>query len=335
MFLTSTRNYNPYDFIVRLLYAWALGNLWKLSTSSTKLSVLLFSFSFLLSLFFFLIVPLPRTLAVYPLDLRRRGRDISRRRNPSARIGDIKYGRGPDGRQTGSTVFSGRRGSYVEIPNRGNLDARYSITILIWLFHLGTSGPIVHFNPNGYGVHMWMTSQRELFVRFVRRGGAMTTPIRSKRLTYKAWNYVGASYDDRSGIGTLWINSRPVARRSLGKIRLSTNYPIRLGATKRSRTYFRGKLFCFQIYSVPLTQKQVFEAKKRCFLPGMWVLGVFVVAVNRLKFTFSIRIVSIMLKLGWDNLLLFFLKIKQEVKGLRPLNWLQILRSTASTCFLS
>lgn len=243
--------------------------MWKLSTSSTKLSVLLFSFSFLVFFLFFLIVPLPRTLAVYPLDLRRRGRDISRRRNPSARIGDVKYGRGPDGRQTGSTVFSGRRGSYVEIPNRGNLDARYSITILIWLFHLGTSGPIVHFNPNGYGVHMWMTSQRELFVRFVRRGGAMTTPIRSKRLTYKAWNYVGASYDDRSGIGTLWINSRPVARRSLGKIRLSTNYPIRLGATKRSRTYFRGKLFCFQIYSVPLTQKQVFEAKKRCFLPGM------------------------------------------------------------------
>ena len=259
---------------------------------STKLSVLLFSFSF------FLTVSLPRALAVYPLDLRRGGRDISLRRNPSARVGDIKYGQGPDGRQTGSTVFSGRRGSYVEIPNRGNLDARYSITILIWVFHLGTSGPIVHFNPNGYGVHMWMTSQRELFVRFVRRGGAMTTPIRSKRITYKAWNYVGASFDDRSGIGTLWINSRSVARRRLGKIRLSTNYPIRLGATKKSRVYFRGKLFCFQIYSVPLTQKQIFAAKRRCFLPGMRVLGVFVAVVSRLNFAFLINIVSIMLKLG-------------------------------------
>lgn len=211
---------------------------------------------------------LPSTLAVYPFDRRRQGRDISRSRNPSARIVGVKYGQGPDGRTDGSTVFFGRRTSYVEISNTGRLDARYSITILIWVYHDGNRGPIVNYNPNGFGVHLWMTGRRQLFVRFMHRNGRRTPPLRSNRFKYRAWNYVGATYDERSGVATLWVNSHPVARRRLGRVRLSTNYSIRLGAIRRSRSYFRGKLFCLQLYSVPLTKKQIFEAKKKCFLAG-------------------------------------------------------------------
>ena len=219
-------------------------------------------------MFFLTSVRLPSTLAVYPLDRRRGGRDISRSKNPGARIVGVKYGQGPDGRRDGSTVFYGRRNSYVEIPNTGKLDARYSITILIWVYHDGRAGPIVNYNPNGYGVHLWMTSQRQLFVRFKHRDGRTTRPLRSNRFKYRAWNYVGATYDERSGIATLWVNSQPVARRRLGRVRLSTNYPIRLGAIRRSRNYFRGRLFCLQLYSVALTRKQIFEAKRKCFLKG-------------------------------------------------------------------
>lgn len=213
-------------------------------------------------------VPLPRTLAVYPLDRPRGGRDISRRKNPSARVVGVRYGPGPDGRRDGSSIFYGKRTSYVEIPNTGSLDARYSITILVWVYHEGRAGPIVNYNPDGFGVHLWTTGRRELFARFVRRNGRMTKPVRNMRLKYRAWNYVGATYDERSGIATLWVNSQPVARRRLGTIRLSTNYPIRMGATRRSRRYLRGRLFCLQLYSVALNRKQVFEAKRKCFLPG-------------------------------------------------------------------
>ena len=216
-------------------------------------------------------MPLPRVLALYPLDRARGARDISRRKNPSARVVGVTYGQGPDGRRDGSSVFYGRRNSYVEIPNTGRLDARYSITILIWVYHEGRAGPIVNYNPNGYGVHLWTTGQKELFARFVRRNGRMTTPLRSRRLKYRAWNYVGATYDERTGIATLWVNSRPVTRRRLGKIRLSTNYPIRLGVNRRSRSYLRGRLFCLQLYSVALNRKQIFEAKRKCFLPGGFI----------------------------------------------------------------
>ena len=238
-------------------------------TTFVCLSADLHVFSFTIYfLFFFFIVPLPRTLAVYPLDRARGGRDISRRKNPSARVAGVRYGLGPDGRRDGCSVFYGRRNSYVEIPNTGSLDARYSMTILIWLYHVGRAGPVVNYNPNGYGVHLWTTARRELFARFVRRNGRMTKPLRSRRLKYRAWNYVGATYDERTGIATLWINSRPYVRRRLGPLRLSTNYPIRLGAIKRSRSYLRGRLFCLQLYSVALNRKQIFEAKRKCFLPG-------------------------------------------------------------------
>ena len=241
----------------QLISFWAI-----LGVRSESLTFYLLVFLFLYS------VRLPSTLAVYPFDRRRGGRDISRSTNPSARIVGVKYGQGPDGRTDGSTVFFGRRTSYVEIPNTGRLDARYSITILIWVYHDGNRGQIVNFNPNGFGLHLWMTGRRQLFVRFMHRNGRRTPPLRSNRFKYRAWNYVGATYDERSSVATLWVNSNPVATRRLGRVRLSTKYPIRLGAIRRSRSYFRGKLFCLQLYSVPLTKKQIFEAKRKCFLPG-------------------------------------------------------------------
>ena len=208
---------------------------------------------------------------MYALDGVRRGRDISRSKNPTATLMGVGPAPGPDRRRDGSLQFYGRRNSYVEIPNTGRLDARYSITILVWVYHEGVSGPIFNYNPRGFGVHLWMTGKRELFVRFVRRSRRFTAAVKSRRITYKAWNYVGTTYDERTGIATLYINSIPVAYRRIGRIQLSTNYPIRLGARVGDRRYFRGRLFCVQVYSVALNRKQINEAKQKCFLPG-WCL---------------------------------------------------------------
>lgn len=208
---------------------------------------------------------------MYALDGPRRGRDISRTKNPSATLMGVRPAPGPDGRRDGSLRFYGQRNSYVEIPNTGKLDTRYSITILIWVYHEGRSGPIFNYNPRGFGVHLWMTSRRQLFARFVRRSRQFTRPIISGRMKYKAWNYVGATYDGRTGIATLYINSLPVASKRIGRIQLSTNYPVRLGARKGDRRYFRGRLFCAQVYSRALNKKQIFQQKRRCFLPGLFL----------------------------------------------------------------
>ena len=211
---------------------------------------------------------LPLTLAVYALDGPRRGQDISRSRNPTAKLIGVTPAPGPDGRPDGSMQFYGRSSSYVELPNTGRLDARYSITILAWVYHEGRAGPIFNYNPRGFGVHLWMVRPRELFARFVQRSGRSTQPVRSRGLKYKAWNYVGTTYDGKTGKATLWLNSRPIASQKIGRVRLSTNLPVRIGARQGDRRYLKGRVFCVQVYSVALNAKQIEEAKKKCFLAG-------------------------------------------------------------------
>ena len=213
---------------------------------------------------------LPRTLAVYPLDYIRRGRDLSRNRNPSARFYGITYKQGPDGRRDGSTQFYGRSNSYVEIPNTGKLDARYSITVCIWVYHEGRRGIILNYNPNRRGFQLRMISPRVLQVIIVRRTKRTTITVQTggRIINYKAWSYIAVTFDERSQMLTIWVNSKPVVRRTIGKVQLETRKAIILGGQKGSREYFRGRLFCLQLYSVALNRKQIEETKKRCFRKG-------------------------------------------------------------------
>lgn len=214
---------------------------------------------------------LPKTLAVYALDFKRRGRDLSRSRNPTATLVGIRYSQGPDGRRDGSTQFYGRRNSYVEIPNKGGLDARYSITVLIWVYNGGRSGIILNYGRNRRGFQLRMVSQRVLQVVIVRRTRRKTITIqtRGRVMKYKAWNYVSVTYDEKSQAVTVWVNMKAIVIRRIGRVQLDTSQTIRLGGQTGSTDYFRGRLFCLQLYSVALYRKQIEAAKRRCFLKGM------------------------------------------------------------------
>ena len=234
-----------------------MGHLARLQTSLLPLCTVNLVFCFCLSGF-------PTPIAIYTLDRKTRARDISPAKNLPGRTYNIRYAPGPYGQPGESTEFFGRRNSYIRFPNDGRLDAKDSITLLAWVLPFGR-GPIFEYFR---GVRFWVVRSDTLYVHFIRRNGRRTRVLMKRRLKPRRWNYVGATYDERSGVATLWVNSNPVATRRLGRVRLSTKYPIRLGAIRRSRSYFRGKLFCLQLYSVPLTKKQIFEAKRKCFLPG-------------------------------------------------------------------
>lgn len=209
-------------------------------------------------------------LAVYPLDRRRGGTDISQARNPDARFVGTKFGQGPDGRKSGSTQFFGSSGSYVEIRNTGKLDARLSITVLVWVYHSGRSGIILNYNPYSKQFQLRMISPRVLQVVIVERTRRTTITLRTRRINLhkKAWNYVGFTYDRRSELATIWLDSKAVVRRRVGKLQLDTRKAIRLGAYTGSRQYFRGRLFCLQLYRDPLSQEQIKQAKGTCFVKG-------------------------------------------------------------------
>ena len=211
-----------------------------------------------------------RAGAVYPLSSSTGGRDISTNGNSPGRRVHVRSTRGPDGVRGTATTFYGRANSYIQFPNRGRLDTRRSITLLAWINHQGRAGPIFNYMPNGWGVHFWMVAPRTLFARFTRRRGRRFTPaVSSRTVRYRAWEYVGATYDYRTGIARLFVRNRFVTSRRIGRVRLATNYPVRMGARIGDRRYFRGSISCMQVYKKALTAGQILARRTRCFKKGM------------------------------------------------------------------
>ena len=217
---------------------------------------------------YYSVAGLPRIVAIYPLDEQNKGRDVSQNRNPTGQLFGVRPAPGPDGWPNTATEFFGNENSYIEFPNSGKLDTINSITVLAWVFHSGFSGPIFNFNVGpGRGVQFWMMGPRKLYARFVRRDDRLTTPLVTHGATvpYKAWAYLGTTYDGNTGVASLYVNNRPVVRTNIGRIRLATNKPVRMGAKKSDRRYFRGRVSCVQVYSVALNRRQISRAAKRCF----------------------------------------------------------------------
>ena len=215
----------------------------------------------------FFLIGFPRIVAFYPLSRKTRGRDISSSQNPEGELHNVRPAPGPDGLPDGSYYFYGTKNSYIEFSNSGKLDSRYSLTLLAWVYPEG-SGPIFHFAPGG--VRFWVVRPNTLFVRFVRRTGRPTQQLISRTLIPKQWNYVGASYDEKTGIATLWRNSQPVKSVFIGRIRLATNRPVRMGALPRDLRYFRGRISCMQVYSIPLSGPEIKRAERVCFRGRKW-----------------------------------------------------------------
>lgn len=215
--------------------------------------------------FFFLQGPF-KASAFYPLTSRTRGRDISVFGNPPGKLGYVQSAPGPDKLPGGSYQFFGRRDSYIQFPNRGKLDTRRSSTVIAWIYHEGRAGPIFNYMPNGWGVHLWMVSPRTLFVRYTRRQGRKsTTALASPRIKPRTWQYIAATYDHYTGYAKLYLDSKVIAQRRLGRIRLATNYPVRMGARIGDGRYFRGRISCVMVFDVALNPNQIARRKKRCF----------------------------------------------------------------------
>ena len=213
---------------------------------------------------------LPRPAALFPLNKGARGRDLGKK-SPPGRLRNVRAAPGPLGRPGGSIKLLGTQTSYIQFPNRrgGALDTSYSMTVLLWVYPEGTAGPLFNYHPSAHGVHFWLSSPRTLYARFMRRKGRKyTTPVRSRAIQLRKWQFIGASYDRNTGTAALWRNGKKIARKFIGRIRLATNYPVRLGARSGDRRYFKGRVTCLQVYSRALTKAQVRRAAKKCFKAG-------------------------------------------------------------------
>ena len=207
-------------------------------------------------------------VALYPFTIASKNRDISGYVNPPAEFVGVRYSFGPDKNPQGALAFSGKRNSYVRIPNNGCLDTKYSMTIALWVYP-ESDGPLVHFNPNGWGVSIWLDSTFKVDVRFIPRSGKSVVSLK-KEIPKGRWSHLAATYNHRDGLATLWLDSIPSDQRKVGRSPsgLATNFPIVIGGKPRDKRRFRGKISCLQIYNFPLNKAEIYSKMTRCFSRG-------------------------------------------------------------------
>ena len=211
---------------------------------------------------------LPEPIALYPLSKQYGTQDISIGKNPPGKAVGVELSTGHYGQPAGSYYFSGSPTSFIEFPNNGGLDARYSITLVAWIYPEDSKGPIFNYKVNGRGVYLWLESPNKLTAKFEKRNSSIPYGDHSDRIRLKAWNYIAASYDNATGAAKLWIDGEEVSSLTVGSIELETRGDVRMGAVVGEPHSFKGRVSCMQVYGQPLTKHEIEAVRDRCPVQG-------------------------------------------------------------------
>ena len=170
---------------------------------------------------------------------------------------DVAITNGPYNEPGGAYMFYGTVSSYIEFPNKGGLDTRFSITMMCWVQPGGQDGPLFSYGVSSLGVLMWIYDGE--FVNHIwKRGPLRTTPIRSGVLPAGKWVHVAASYDHNSGNNSLYINGHLRASQNIGTgYEIATTSQVRMGAHPKNHRYFKGKIAEMKVYDVALNEAQI------------------------------------------------------------------------------
>ena len=202
---------------------------------------------------------LPPPIAVYPLDGESGGRDAGPSKFPAAKHHSVFPAIGPYDRIDGSFEL---QGDFIEIPNNGNLDTRRSTSILLWVYHEGHSGPVLHYGDNDGGatVEMWLSKDGEFTVEFADRNKdkASSKMLTTSGVPSKTWTFVAIVYDYQTGVASLWLNGRLDVEENIGQRELATDSSVvRMGTLSGEDNIFLGRVSTVQFYNVALRGAQI------------------------------------------------------------------------------
>ena len=214
-------------------------------------------------------------VAVYPFNNETGVKDVSPHKGEGISEGTL-FSQGIHGELGGSIEVQGHADSYIELTNTGNLDTRVSITILLYVYPLGSSGPIVNYKRDGHGVQIYETSRNgmgSLGARINPRDSVGYQPevLKARILRFNEWQFIGVTYNGSSGVVKLWHEGQTVASRRYDRlVYIATQFDVRIG-TRQGNTgeYFSGRLACLQFYSTALTVLQIEKARIAC-KPCKW-----------------------------------------------------------------
>ena len=155
-------------------------------------------------------------------------------------------------------MFYGNVYSFIEFPNNGGLDTRFSITLMCWVHPGGHDGPVFSYGISGYTLSIWIIEGGKLFNRIMKlRSSGRPTTITTKVLPVGKWVHVAASYDHNSGKNSLYINGHLRASQNIG-----TGYEIATTSQRvliglKNGAYFKGKIAEMKVYDVALNEAQI------------------------------------------------------------------------------
>ena len=205
------------------------------------------------------ILPLaiPEPIAFYPLNVSYKTAE-KENRQLSGILGDVGITSGPYNEPGGAYMFYGTVSSYIEFANEGDLDTRYSITLMCWVQPGGQDGPIFSYGVSGQTVCMKIEDSR-FFNRIVKRSfQTLTTITAAEILPVGKWVHVAASYDHNSGNNSLYINGHLRASQNIGtgyQIATATQ-KVRIGV-KEGNSSFKGKIAEMKVYNFALNEAQI------------------------------------------------------------------------------
>ena len=217
--------------------------------------------------FFYLSVP-SNPVAFFPLNGQYETTDASHSHNPSGKASNLESASWPDGNMGGSYQFWGNLTSFIQFPNFGGLDTRYSMTLLAWIYHEQKKGPILNYFSLGYyGVRFMVSEQGYFFVELRSSGNTTLKTLEGSVLQSKTWHFVGSSYNYVSGEFTIWLNGSVDNRTIVDTpVELATQESAFMGATSNSQ--FKGRISCLQLYDRVLSVLEIEDAKQLCSTTG-------------------------------------------------------------------
>ena len=200
---------------------------------------------------------MPEPVAFYPLNACYKAAE-KENRQPQGKLGNVGITNGPYNEPGGAYMFYGNISSYIEFPNNGGMDTRFSITLMCWVQPGGHDGPLFSYGVSGYTLSIWIAEGGKFVNRIMRhRSSERLTTKTTEVLPAGKWVHVAESYDHNSGHNSLYINGNLRAWLYFGTgYEIATTSQRILMGVKDNR-YFKGKIAEMKVYDVALSEAQI------------------------------------------------------------------------------
>ena len=159
-------------------------------------------------------------------------------------------------------MFQGTVNSYIEFPNKGGLDTRFSITLMCWVQPGGQDGPLFNYGSL-HDLSINIFHNGKFISRIIKHKYFQKLPLQTvetpEDLPVGKWVHVSASYDHNTGNNSLYVNGQLRASQNISTGYEIATFPqrVRMGTIGGAYGNFKGKIAEIKVFNVALNEAQI------------------------------------------------------------------------------